>query len=141
MQLALASEGQGTWDLTDFSERRILSAFGRENLPVSPRFRDWRARLPMRRKIFRQCWSTALQKNYSLLAIRYSLPFRPAGTSPSHFIPSFVPRPSSHSKSAFRFFVTNYELKSVAWFAFGCVINYGLNPAAWMTHFAVTTIN
>jgi hypothetical protein len=26
MPLALASEGQGTWDLTDFSERRILSA-------------------------------------------------------------------------------------------------------------------
>jgi hypothetical protein len=26
MPLALASEGQGTWDLTDFSERRIHSA-------------------------------------------------------------------------------------------------------------------
>jgi hypothetical protein len=36
MPLALASEGQGTWDLTDFSERRIHSAFGRANLPVSP---------------------------------------------------------------------------------------------------------
>jgi hypothetical protein len=28
--------GQETWDLTDLSERRILSAFGRANLPVSP---------------------------------------------------------------------------------------------------------
>jgi len=26
MPLALASEGQGTWDLTDFSERQIRSA-------------------------------------------------------------------------------------------------------------------
>jgi hypothetical protein len=81
----------------------------------------------------------------SLIASRHSLftthcRFGSAGTSPSHFIPSFVPRPSSHSKSAFRFFVTNYELKSVAWFAFDYAINYGLNPAAWMTHFAVTTI-
>jgi len=28
--------------------------------------------------------------------------------------------------SALRFFVINYGLKSVAWFAFGCVVNYGL---------------
>jgi hypothetical protein len=98
----------------------------------------------MRRKIFRQCWSTALQKNHppvanrqSPFAVHYSLPFRLGKSLASHFIPSRVPRPSSRSKSALRFFVTNYELKSVAWFAFGCVINYGLNSAAWMTHFAV----
>jgi len=34
-------------------------------------------------------------------------------------------------KSALSFFVTDYGLKSVAWFVFGCVINYGLKPVAW----------
>jgi hypothetical protein len=33
-------------------------------------------------------------------------------------------------KSALRFFVTDYGLKSVAWFVFDGVINYGLKPAA-----------
>jgi len=34
-------------------------------------------------------------------------------------------------KSVLSFFVTDYGLKSVAWFGFGCVINYGLKPVAW----------
>jgi hypothetical protein len=61
--------GFSQWLMTGFNERRIHSAFGRANLQVSLRFRNWKAHLPMRRKIFRQCRSTALQKNYSLLAI------------------------------------------------------------------------
>ncbi|MCC6037658.1 MAG: hypothetical protein LM632_05565 [Armatimonadetes bacterium] len=48
----------------------------------------------MRRKIFRQCRSTALQKNYSLLAIRYSLPFW-LGRNLALPLHS-VPRPAPH---------------------------------------------
>jgi hypothetical protein len=63
MPLALASEGQGTWDLTDFYERRIHSA------------KNSGGRISQcAEKIFRQCRSTALQ-NYSPLATRHSLPF------------------------------------------------------------------
>jgi len=53
----------------------------------------------MRRKIFRQCRSTALQKNYSLLAIRYSLPFRLGRNFALPFFPSLVPRPTTRFKS------------------------------------------
>jgi hypothetical protein len=78
---------------------------------------------------------------YSPLSIRYSLPFYQsliairchfgsAGASPSQFIslPSRVPRPSSRSKSALSFSVTDYGLKSVAWFISDCAINYRLKP-------------
>jgi len=54
----------------------------------------------MRRKIFRQCWSTALQKNHppvanrqSPFAVHYSLPFR-LGKSlalPFHSVPRPTP--------------------------------------------------
>jgi hypothetical protein len=45
----------------------------RSMLPLSEKI--WRAHLLMRRN-FRQCGSTALQKNHSLLATRHSLSFR-----------------------------------------------------------------
>jgi len=38
-------------------------------------------------------------------------------------------------KSVLNFFVTDYGLKSVAWFVLNCVINYGLKPAAWEENF------
>jgi hypothetical protein len=84
----------------------------------------------MRRKIFRQCRSTALQKNYSLLAIRYSLPFR---LGRSLALPSLlVPCPLSHVPFQVGAQVLpDYGLKSIAWFAFGCVVNCGLKTIAW----------
>jgi hypothetical protein len=72
------------------------------------------------KEFFRQCRSTALQKktirysplavHYSLLAIRQSPSLR-LGRSLS--LPKF-----RRLKSALKFFVINYGLKSIAWFAF-----------------------
>ena len=58
--------------MTDFSERRIYSAFGRANLPVSQNLSAECRVQSLNTEIFRQCRSTALQKNHSLFAIRYS---------------------------------------------------------------------
>jgi hypothetical protein len=62
-----------------------------------------------------------------LFATRYSpfaAVFGSAGALPSHFIPSLVPRPASHSKSALSFSVINYGPKSVAWFVFSTLWDY-----------------
>jgi hypothetical protein len=72
----------------------------------------------MRRKIFRQCRSTALQKT-----TRHSLPF---WLGRSLAIPIF-----RRLKSALRFFIINYGFKTRSVNGFGCVIKYGLKSTAW----------
>gem|GEM_PF-2999512 len=64
----------------------------------------------------------------SPIANRYS-PFatvfgsaEPRSPKPNLF-PSPVPRPSSRFGSVLKFRVTNYGLRFVAWFAFGCIVN------------------
>ena len=57
-------------------------------------------------EIFRQCKGTALQKSHPPVANRqspFAVVFGSAGTSPSQFIPSLVPRPTP------RFLVGGYE--------------------------------
>jgi len=65
--------------------------------------------------------------HHSLVANRQSPLFR---LGRSLDLPNF-----RRLKSALSFCVTNYGLKSVAWFVFGCVINYRLKPVALTSYF------
>jgi hypothetical protein len=70
-----------------------LFTFGRAGAQPSKDWQNWRAHLLMRRKF------SAVQKHRppKLFATRYSpfaAVFGSAGASPSHFIPSSVPRPT-----------------------------------------------
>jgi hypothetical protein len=78
--------GFSQWLMTDFPERRIHSAKILEGAsPDAPR-------------IFRQCRSTALQKNHLPIAIRHSLPFNHSPFAIRHWLLAVVsawqePRP------------------------------------------------
>jgi len=80
------------------------------------------------------CPPEKLPSHHSPIAIRHSpftnrqspiairRRFGSAEASPSHDF--------RRLKLALSFFVTDYELKSVAWLVFDCLINYGLKPVS-----------
>jgi hypothetical protein len=93
----------------------------------APKFLGSAVALPSRKVIYQSLIASHLRRRFGL-----------AGASPSQFILSLVPRPSSHSKSALRFLRHQLQVRTRSTNGFYCTINCGLKFVAWVTYFVLT---